>query len=442
MTADGINSIFTPTTPAKLTFVEREAINHKLVNALRTPGKQIVVYGHSGSGKTTLLVNKLHQLYDAHITSRCMKGTTFEKLLFDAFDQLTPFYISERNKMTRRSISADLGAEFLGIKDQLKFTREDSDQVRSQRALPPQFTAQALGRFLGAARCCWVIEDFHKVESSEKASISQMMKIFMDTADQYGMLKIVAVGAVATAQQVVSYDPEMRNRVAEIYVPLMTNEELQAIVDKGEKLLNVKVPSSIKSAIVHYSNGLASVCHHLCLNLCTAAGVCERRDTTLEFGNDDFKNAVTTYLDEASDTLKIAFARAIKRKKRENYDNAMIVLRALSKCPQEGAVDSEISKKIVAPYPAGNLARYLLQLQTEERGAVVRYDDGLGTYAFADPMFRAFCLAHFKDEAPFDVLEDLERSDLAVEQISVDWLKHPGAANRNPSSLGTSGSGQ
>jgi Flp pilus assembly CpaF family ATPase len=50
--------VFTPTKPARYTFVERESINDKLVAALRTPGKQIVVYGYTGSGKTTLLETK------------------------------------------------------------------------------------------------------------------------------------------------------------------------------------------------------------------------------------------------------------------------------------------------------------------------------------------------------------------------------------------------
>jgi len=54
-----LQDVFTPNKPARLTFVERESINETLVNALTTPGKQIVVYGHSGSGKTTLLINKL-----------------------------------------------------------------------------------------------------------------------------------------------------------------------------------------------------------------------------------------------------------------------------------------------------------------------------------------------------------------------------------------------
>lgn len=50
--------VFTPTSPARATFVERGTVNDKLVSALSTPGKQIVVYGHSGSGKTTLLINR------------------------------------------------------------------------------------------------------------------------------------------------------------------------------------------------------------------------------------------------------------------------------------------------------------------------------------------------------------------------------------------------
>ena len=53
-----VYDVFTPSQPAKLSFIDRDSINDSLVNALNTPGKQIVVYGHSGSGKTTLLSNK------------------------------------------------------------------------------------------------------------------------------------------------------------------------------------------------------------------------------------------------------------------------------------------------------------------------------------------------------------------------------------------------
>jgi hypothetical protein len=50
-------------------------------------------------------------------------------------------------------------------------------------------------------------------------------------ADEFRSLKIIAIGAVDTARQVIEYDPEMKNRVSEIHVPLMLKEELKEIID-------------------------------------------------------------------------------------------------------------------------------------------------------------------------------------------------------------------
>ena len=38
-----VTDVFTPTLPAKFAFVERQALNDQLVDALVTPGKQVVV---------------------------------------------------------------------------------------------------------------------------------------------------------------------------------------------------------------------------------------------------------------------------------------------------------------------------------------------------------------------------------------------------------------
>src|SRR5215470_16211491 len=174
-----VQDVFTPTKPARATFVEREAVNDKLVGALRTPGKQSVVYGHSGSGKTTLLVNKLHQLYERHITTRCVEGLLFDQLVLDGFDQLGRFYESERST-TRKTWSPSIHAEYLGLKAQIDLRPPAGQQFKESRLLPPQLTPQTLARFLGQANCCWVLEDFHKMEPAEKRKLSQVMKVFMD----------------------------------------------------------------------------------------------------------------------------------------------------------------------------------------------------------------------------------------------------------------------
>jgi energy-coupling factor transporter ATP-binding protein EcfA2 len=321
--------VFTPSKPARATFVEREDINDKLVSALRTPGKQIVVYGHSGSGKTTLLINKLHQLYENHVTTRCINGVTFDQLILDAFDQLNVYYESENTKGKKYGINSSLSAEYLGIKSQIGTSISTEEGKKHQRVIPIQLTIQNLARFMGEAKCCWVLEDFHKISINEKVRFSQTMKLFMDMSDTYEEVRVVAIGAVDTARQVVEYDSDMRNRVAEINVPLMKEGELLQVI-------------RVKNNIVKFSNGLASACHQICLNICFAAGIDETLTIHETIGDDILEKALDMYVDNASDTLKGAFEKAFYQTHKKKFDNAKMILRALINFDQDGAVRSDI----------------------------------------------------------------------------------------------------
>ncbi|WP_313246080.1 ATP-binding protein [Stenotrophomonas rhizophila] len=395
-----VTEVFTPTKPARVAFVEREDVNDRLVSALTTPGKQIVVYGHSGMGKTTLLVNKLHQLYEHHITTRCMKGMKFEQLMLDAFDQLEPFYSAETSRVAKQSAGLDLGASYKLIKAKLAVQQSSEIGEKQVRFLPPQLTAQALARLLGAQRACWVIEDFHKIDAGEKESLAQLMKVFMDMSDEYSKLKIIAIGAVDTARQVVDYDPEMRNRISEINVPLMDEQERSKIIEKGEAALNVRFEGSVKRQIVRHSNGLPSVCHHLCLNMCQSAGVTSTMSgETVMLTSAHFERALKNYIAEASDSIKSAFSKALKPKRNEKYKNAELIIEALSSLGENGAARLEIFRKIrdkEAGYQDANLKKVLPKLVLIENGAIIRFDSSTGLYSFSDPIYRAYALANYK----------------------------------------------
>ena len=393
--------VFTPTKPARIAFVERDLVNDKLVNSLTTPGKQIVVYGHSGTGKTTLLANKMTQLYERNITTRCMKGLKFEQLLLDAFDQLSPYYTSEKNHVKKKTSGMDLVANYKMLQAKIASQSTVEAGEKKARILPPQLTAQALGRFLGAQKACWVLEDFHKIDEEEKAKLSQLMKVFMDLSDEYPDLKIIALGAVDTAHQVVDYDREMRNRVAEVHVTLMTEPEIEAIISKGEAALNIEFTPHIKRLVSRHCNGLASVCHHLCLNMCDAAGITETVDgPSAKLTKDHFERAVKTYVEEASDSIKSAFAKALKKRRKSQYDNAKLILTALSSLPESGAARHDLHRRIRSTeqnFPETNLKYLLPKLSTPEYGAIVRFDSNSGLYSFSDPIYRVYALAQFQE---------------------------------------------
>lgn len=393
-----VNKVFTPTTPARIAFVDREQINDKLVNALQMPGKQLIVYGHSGSGKTTLVINKLNQLYERHITTHCMKGMKFDQLVMDAFDQLGEYYTSEVTTAKKKTQAAELASTYLMIQGKMNSSETQELTKKEQRIIPPQLTPQALGKLLGAASCCWILEDFHKIDDSEKSRLSQMMKVFMDLSDSYDMLKIIALGAVDTARQVVEYDKEMRNRVAEVPVDLMTEKEIESIVRKGEQALNIEFQDGLATLIAQYSNGLASVCHHLCLYMCQAAGITETVKQKKILTHSDFESALKLYVEEASDSIRSLFDKALKQRRKTIYEHVSIALEALSTFKERGASRADILKKIKkkeTKYTEPSLKSTLHKLTTDEYGALVRFDQTAGLHSFSDPIYRAFALAHF-----------------------------------------------
>ncbi len=378
----------------------------------------MVVYGPSGSGKTTLLVNKLEQLYPDHITTRCTAATTFEALLLSAFDSLNVYYSSTASIKKGRSISAKLETDYFGIKSAVETAASREVQVSLSRLLPPQLTPQRVAEFCGAAGCCWVWEDFHKVPQAEKAKVSQMMKVFMDTAAEYKDVRIVAIGAVDSAREVIQYDPEMRNRVAEIAVPLMMQDELDELLKKGESLLNIRL-GKLRHDIAKYSSGLAAVCHQLGLNICFAAGVHETCHKEMVVDATQFRTALERYLSDASDTLKAVFELAMKQQQMRSFDNARLIIRAMAQLGDSGGSHAEILKavrKTEPKYPASNLTAYLRELQTSKRAEILRYNPVSGKYFFSDPLYLAYsqCLLVPPKENVFIRLLDF---DLAVTDV-------------------------
>ncbi len=396
--------VFTPTTPATLTYVERKSVATKIQEVLTTPGKQLVLFGHSGCGKTTLLTNMLGSEHSKIITTRCTSSTTFDQLLLSAFDELGPFVITRRKKSEAVSLSASLTASYSAIRASLSSGITSSESAEESRVLPPQLTAQNLANFLGEAGCCWVLEDFNKINKAEKSQVSQIFKMFMDSAAKHEQLMIIAVGAVDSAREVIEYDPDMRNRVAEVFVPLMSDDEIREIVYKGTSYLNISFSDELIELLTKYSNGLASICHQLCLNICFHNKIMRRSFRRKVFKADSIEPAVIRIMESASDTLKRAFDTALKMDKTQYQNDAELILRELVQFHfHEGVTYSDLFdsvRQIKEKYPERTFNSFLEDLQIEKRGQIVRYNSSIGKYYFENPFYYAYAMALFTKERP------------------------------------------
>lgn len=117
------------------------------------------------------------------------------------------------------------------------------------------------------------------------------------------------------------------------------------------------------------------------------------------FTKEHCEHAVKTYVDEASDSIKSAFDKAIKPRRKTKYEDAKIIIEALSALSESGAARFDIYNRIrqVEPeYPEASLKRNLSKLCTMEYGEILRFDSNSGRYSFSDPIYRAYASALYK----------------------------------------------
>jgi energy-coupling factor transporter ATP-binding protein EcfA2 len=310
-TSYNLEEVFTPTTEAKLTYVTRKTIETELEKNIKIPGQQIVIYGHSGSGKTTLLRNKLKSIGQSYVKTHCEKNTTFESLLLQAFDSLNVFYKKEKSESTSHQISSELKATYLDISASIKASNSTTNSSKSERLIPVQLTPLRLSQFMGEINCLWIIEDFHKVNDSEKQRIADVIKIFIDTANDYKKVKIICIGAVGTARELLQFDDNLYNRINELPIPLMSDSELESIVNIGFNLMNLTIQQSLIDKVVYYSHNLGSVCHQICYDLCFYNDIKKSKFIKQEITEEDFRKAINSFVRKNSDTYNKIYDKIV-----------------------------------------------------------------------------------------------------------------------------------
>lgn len=381
-----LDEIFTPNTVAKLAYVNRDIIESDFEKYINLPGKQIVVYGHSGSGKTTLLYHKLNELNRKTVKVHCEKKTTFEDILLQAFDNLNTYYVNESTTTDSFKISSELKADYKLISSKINSEQSLTENSKQIRIVPPQLTPQKLAQFLGIANCILVIEDFHKVNDSEKQRIADVVKIFIDAANEYPQVKIICIGAVGTARELIELDNNLNNRVAEIFVPLLSDSQIRQIILKGSDLLNIRIEDDLVDKIIYYSNNLGSVAHQICYDICFYSNIDKMRLKTKTLRINSFKNAVNSYVRKNSDTYNKIYDQIINLKCGWN------VLKKFDNVEKEFLSFEEIFNSIPKSRECTKeeMEVLLQSMLSIELGEILRYDRNSMKYSISTPFFRAY----------------------------------------------------
>lgn len=381
-----IEKVFTPSSSAELTFVRRTSIEKKFHSQFRLCGKQIIVYGHSGSGKTTFLNKYFKERGISTITIQCDSNMAFNQILLNAFDQLGIFFRQTGTLSETETSKFFGGLETTGFKSQNEVSSIQTKVANFSRMVSPQVTSQRLAEALGNKNKVLVIEDFHKLAADEKKKLADMLKVFIDQANNYPNLKVVCIGAVDSAREIVKLDNNLKQRVYECEIPLLNDNEIKDIVLRGCELLNISMTDDLIERIVHYSNQLGALAHQLSYDICDCEGISKSQLKRKKLTGEKFSNAVEGYIEARSDTLREVYDRAVKD------PLGWYILRTFANRPLAKLSLKTISKKVNTiehPFLENDIALKLAELSTAEVG-ILRSDFNSSMFAVSDPFWGAF----------------------------------------------------
>jgi len=407
-----VKDVFTPSQPAAdINYIQRPTISKRFDRAIHQKGKQIIIYGPSGAGKSSLIQNKISEGNIKYLTTHCVSSMTFQDILDLAFSDLNIFNENGRVSSESNEFKAEgkISIPFIPIKAGVSGSDNISNQQMLKRVSEFQPNAQNLVEILGKKEMIWIIEDFHKIVESEKKHLAQVMKLFMDKSVTYPKTKIIAIGAVNTARQVLLYDREMKSRVAEIEVNLMEYQELESIILRGEKLLNLQITDSVKDKVVKLSSGLPSVTHQLCHLLCEEAKITKTYQNVnrLQIFYPSLDKAIEEYVQEYSDTFKSTLEQATKISRVRKYDNPADIFKAILSLKRETFDTIDVLKKIQVFHPGykgKSLEKHLLEFTTTERGEVLRFLEDSELFHFTNPFIKAYFQCSYNNDPGFKKL--------------------------------------
>lgn len=145
-----------------------------------------------------------------------------------------------------------------------------------------------------------IIDDFHRLEESIKASIADYLKLLADI--ETSNKKIIIIGIPNTGIKLISFGHDLATRIDIFEFSKVDSQRISELIEKGENALNIKFDK--KSDIIIASNGSLGIAQYLCHYSTIEDDVFETQKTTKLISSnltdviESVKKVVSTKFDE------------------------------------------------------------------------------------------------------------------------------------------------
>ena len=303
------NEAFTPTQPrtGRGGLIGRQTEIDTILQSLLEDKAHVVLYSERGRGKTSLsnvVVDRLKRKGLIVVRYQCEASTTFESFMRGLVRRLPESLLASPVRPDRL---------------------EGCEGALPAGPLRPDDVVTLLPRLRLNSLICVIDELDRIVDPETRTMLADTIK---QLSDRSIPLLFLLIGVSDNLEQLLGQHPSIQRALVALPLPLLSDEEISDIVEKGAKEAGLTFPGDLVSAIVTISQGMPYLAHVLGLRIAQAAA---RRNSSV-VKQADFVSALERLVRQApSDVLR-------------HYDDltangrdeaAAWALRVIATCPQD-----------------------------------------------------------------------------------------------------------
>lgn len=312
---------FTPFAPIELPDFFAGRLKHleRLQSEVDAPGRQVALFGERGVGKTSLA--KLAYFFlgreeeHSHFV-RCERSSTFDAIFSAVLASAgIEVVLNGMESEGDREGRIGMGPLMLGG---MRRIRKTFRRLSVDRRIEPRLLLEHLGRHKGLV----IIDEYDRVEEPETHTrVAELIKHFSDARAE---TKILLVGVAESLSQLLSEHESLSRSLAQIRLDRMSEDELQDIVERGEKYSGAVFKEPIRKRIVRLADGFPYFVHLLCRHACKIAGsvLLKNPKATVVIAEEEYRNGLAGAIVDAEHTLAEQYEQAIvtTRRKSEKFE--------------------------------------------------------------------------------------------------------------------------
>ncbi len=384
--AAGVRKVFTPHEPirSQSLFFGRQREVQSLIEQLNTPGQHALLFGDRGVGKSSLanvaadLI--LGALSGKVIKKRCDSTDSFKSVVQKALHEVgVNIYTANTETAKREGGSAGLNLGIARENLNAETTQRVSEVGLEARAGSPSWVASQIKGIEGL----FLIDEVDVLRSREdKYKIAELVK---QLSDEGSSLKLLLVGIAETAVELTAGHNSVQRCLKETKLGRMRKEELEAIIEGGQRQVDLQFSRNAISKITAVSSGYPHFTHLLALKAAEDAIAEDRSYIHASHVVDATNRAV----DDAEGTLKSAYQNAI----RSSSDEYRKILLAAAQHTDEEITATGLREKYSVIWKENisqnALNNYFQRLVSNDESAILRRL-AQGVYKFTDPRMPSF----------------------------------------------------